>query len=56
MLLQLLLRVLKESSLCESGSWDIGNTLLDICNTVMQLHHTEVIFEGMGSITKGSIV
>lgn len=45
-LLQLLSKVLSNSSLCEQGPWDIGNALLDICTIVMRTYHAETVFRG----------
>ncbi len=53
-MLQLLLKVLSNTSLCSRGQWDLGNTLVEICTTTMRVHRTESVFKGNAATCNNS--
>ena len=45
-LLRLLTKVLSHTSVCAQGVWGVGNTLTEVCTTVMRVHPTQTVFNG----------
>jgi hypothetical protein len=39
--------VVRDATLCETGSWAVGSAILNIINTIMRTHPTNSVFKGL---------